>query len=61
MIEKKARIVQALNQADVIIVNAGSSAGSEDYTSDIIKDLGELVAWSCNTPRKTGNARVYRE
>lgn len=39
----KARIIQALNQADVIIVNAGSSAGSEDYTSDIIKDLGELV------------------
>ncbi len=28
--------------ADVIVVNAGSSAGSEDYTADIVKSLGEL-------------------
>lgn len=29
--------------ADVIVVNAGSSAGSEDYTADIVKSLGELI------------------
>jgi putative molybdopterin biosynthesis protein len=28
---------------DVILVNAGSSAGSEDYTVDVINELGSLV------------------
>ncbi len=29
--------------ADIIVVNAGSSAGSEDYTGDIVKSMGELI------------------
>lgn len=29
--------------ADVLLVNAGSSAGSEDYTSGIIAELGEVL------------------
>ncbi len=29
--------------ADVVLVNAGSSAGSEDFTSSIIGDLGEVL------------------
>ena len=29
--------------ADIIVVNAGSSAGSEDYTADIVKSVGELI------------------
>ena len=28
---------------DVIIINAGSSAGSEDYTADLIAELGEVL------------------
>mgnify|MGYP000999507160 FL=1 len=28
--------------ADIVVVNAGSSAGSEDYTADIVKSIGEL-------------------
>lgn len=29
--------------ADIVIVNAGSSAGSEDYTSHVARSLGELL------------------
>ncbi len=29
--------------ADLILINAGSSAGSEDYTSAVIADLGEVL------------------
>jgi len=28
---------------DIILVNAGSSAGSEDYTPDIVEELGEVL------------------
>ena len=30
------------SQADVILVNAGSSAGSEDYTSTVMNEMGEV-------------------
>ncbi len=30
------------SQSDIILINAGSSAGSEDYTSAVIADLGEV-------------------
>ena len=33
----------AVQDSDVVIVNAGSSAGSEDYTAQVIRELGELV------------------
>ncbi|MGE5586198.1 MAG: molybdopterin biosynthesis protein [Bacillota bacterium] len=33
----------AAGEADVVIVNAGSSAGSEDYTSHVARCLGELI------------------
>ncbi len=29
--------------ADVVVVNAGSSAGSKDYTAKVISDLGEIM------------------
>lgn len=38
----KATIQEALTKADVVVINAGSSAGSEDYTSSIVEELGEL-------------------
>jgi putative molybdopterin biosynthesis protein len=31
------------SSADVIAINAGSSAGSEDYTASVIRDLGEVL------------------
>ena len=40
-------ITQAVRQAsaecDIVIVNAGSSAGSEDYTSAVVDGLGEVI------------------
>ncbi|MBV9324987.1 MAG: molybdopterin biosynthesis protein [Chloroflexi bacterium] len=37
------RVKTALDAYDVVIVNAGSSAGSEDYTAGIVRKLGELL------------------
>ncbi len=39
----RAAVESALDEADLVVVNAGSSAGSEDYTSRVIADLGEVV------------------
>ncbi len=39
---KQAILRAAKSDADLIVINAGSSAGSHDYTSGIIKELGEL-------------------
>ena len=36
-------LAKASSDYDVILVNAGSSAGSEDFTEDVISELGELV------------------
>ena len=41
--ELKENILKAVSENDVVLVNAGSSAGSEDYTSSIIRELGEVV------------------
>lgn len=43
----KARISSALDSHDMVLVNAGSSAGSEDYTSRIVSELGTLVVHGC--------------
>jgi putative molybdopterin biosynthesis protein len=37
------QVRQALAIHDVVLVNAGSSAGTEDYTAAIVRELGELV------------------
>ncbi len=39
----KERISRALDEHDVVVVNAGSSAGSEDFTATIVGELGELL------------------
>ncbi|MCC6175403.1 MAG: molybdopterin biosynthesis protein [Chloroflexi bacterium] len=39
----KARISAALDEHDVVLVNAGSSAGREDFTARIVSELGRLV------------------
>jgi putative molybdopterin biosynthesis protein len=35
---------QAVAENDVVIISAGSSAGTRDYTADVIADLGEVLA-----------------
>ena len=39
----KTVIQQAVHEHDMVIVNAGSSAGTEDYTVHILKELGEVL------------------
>ncbi len=38
----KATVQNASEECDIVIVNAGSSAGREDFTSKVIEELGEV-------------------
>lgn len=39
----KAAVVEAARTHDLVLVNAGSSAGSEDYTAHVIAELGRVL------------------
>ena len=39
----KERLLQALQESDVVIMNAGSSAGREDFTAELIRELGTVL------------------
>jgi putative molybdopterin biosynthesis protein len=39
----KQTIAEAVKGHDVVLVNAGSSAGSEDYTVHVLRDLGQVL------------------
>lgn len=39
----QARVEQALSDHDVVVVNAGSSAGSEDFTAAVFREVGEVL------------------
>ncbi|AEG59036.1 molybdopterin biosynthesis protein [Desulforamulus ruminis] len=39
----KATITSALEEVDVVVVNAGSSAGREDFTAALIRELGTVL------------------
>ncbi len=39
----KQAIISAHQSADVVVVNAGSSAGSADFTAQAIRELGEVI------------------
>jgi len=39
----KATIDEALNNYDMVIINAGSSAGTEDFTVHVLRELGEVI------------------
>ncbi len=39
----RARVLEAARQADLVLLNAGSSAGSEDYSARVVADLGDLL------------------
>ena len=36
-------IVDALEEFDLVVINAGSSAGREDFTSDVLAGIGEVL------------------
>ena len=36
-------IMRAIDENDILIINAGSSAGTKDYTVKLIRELGEVV------------------
>lgn len=36
-------VQSAVEQYDVVLINAGSSAGREDYTASVIKELGDVI------------------
>jgi len=39
----KQAVEEALEEADIVLMNAGSSLGREDFTSGVIESLGEVV------------------
>ena len=39
----KEAILKGVEENDLLIIGAGSSAGSKDYTASIIRELGEVV------------------
>ncbi|RFZ75664.1 molybdopterin biosynthesis protein [Lacrimispora amygdalina] len=39
----KAAVSEALDSYDMVIINAGSSAGTEDFTVHILRELGEVL------------------
>jgi len=41
--EIKKTVALANSQCDIVLINAGSSAGREDFTSQVISELGEVI------------------
>jgi len=39
----RARLQQAADENDLVLLNAGSSAGSEDYSARVVEELGKLL------------------
>jgi len=39
----KSEIEKAARQFDMVLVNAGSSAGTEDYTVHVLREIGEVI------------------
>ncbi|MFA6055639.1 MAG: molybdopterin-binding protein [Thermodesulfovibrionales bacterium] len=46
--ELKKAVLDAHAMGDIIVVNAGSSAGSEDFTAEAIRGLGEVLLHGIN-------------
>lgn len=39
----KNAVIKAAEENDIVLINAGSSAGREDFTSEVISEVGELI------------------
>ncbi|MDH5769061.1 MAG: molybdopterin biosynthesis protein, partial [Nitrospirota bacterium] len=46
--ELKKAILDALTIGDLVVINAGASAGSEDFTAKVISELGEVLLHGVN-------------
>lgn len=46
--ELKNAILDAHSMGDMVVINAGASAGSEDFTAKAISELGEIVLHGVN-------------
>ncbi|NWF52914.1 MAG: molybdopterin biosynthesis protein [Nitrospirae bacterium] len=46
--EIKNAILNALEIGDMVVINAGASAGSEDFTANVIRELGEVLLHGVN-------------
>ncbi len=44
----KAAVRKALSESDMVVVNAGSSAGREDFTAAVIAELGKVIVHGVN-------------
>jgi putative molybdopterin biosynthesis protein len=44
----KRTILEAHDGSDIVIINAGSSAGREDFTADVIAELGDVIVHGVN-------------
>lgn len=47
-VEIKNAIVNAIEIADMVVINAGASAGSEDFTARAVRELGEILIHGVN-------------
>lgn len=55
----KEALLKAVSENDIVIINAGSSAGSEDYTSSLIAELGDV--WVHGIDIKPGKPTILGE
>ena len=39
----KAWVLAALEENDLVVINAGSSAGTEDYTAHVLREIGDVI------------------
>jgi putative molybdopterin biosynthesis protein len=44
----KSAVMEGCEKGDLVVINAGSSAGSEDYTARVIAELGEVILHGIN-------------
>jgi putative molybdopterin biosynthesis protein len=44
----KKAILDSLNRGDLVVINAGASAGSEDFTVQALRDLGDVILHGVN-------------
>lgn len=45
--ELRAAVAAGLAEHDIVVINAGSSAGSEDYTAAVLAELGTVAVHGC--------------
>ena len=46
--ELKKSVLEAVQKGDIVLINAGASAGKRDFTSAVIEELGEIILHGLN-------------